>query len=493
MLNILEPFDLKKLGAGSVEARHLMAEAMRRAFADRARYLGDPGFTKVPEFLTTNDHARKLAADIDPAKATKSEDIAKDIPLTEGPTSTTHFSVIDKDGMAVSNTYTLEENYGSRVVVRGAGYILNNEMGDFNTRPGVTTRKGRIGTEPNLVAPGKRMLSSMTPTIIAKGGKVYLVTGSPGGRTIINTVLCVVTNVIDFEMDVRAAVDYPRQHHQWFPDELRLESPDPTVVSKLEAMGHVVKTHRQGRPLDLGRSEVRRVSRGGGQADQRKGGRVLSDHASVRHRSLSRPGSLNHARDISVPPVEDVQHVADHPAHVLDGRVRAGGHVGSEQDVVEAEQGIVGPGRFGSNTSMAAPATSCRGSRPLPRGIVRTSPRLVLIRIAVGFISAQQGAPTRALIAGPHVHVQRDDVGLTESVDLSTTVAGIVSRGPRRAGRCRSPACRSCARSARPPADPAHAQDADRQLFRAARRRARRVRVELRRLVHAVPKERPRP
>jgi gamma-glutamyltranspeptidase/glutathione hydrolase len=246
VLNVLEAYDLKKLGAGSADARHLMAEAMRRGFADRARHLGDPGFTKVPEFLTTKEHARKLAADIDPAKASKSEAVAKDIPLTDEPPNTTHYSVIDKDGMAVSNTYTLEENYGSRVVVRGAGYILNNEMGDFNTRPGVTTRKGRIGTEPNLVAPGKRMLSSMSPTILAKGGKVYLVTGSPGGRTIINTVLCVVTNVVDFDMDVRAAVDFPRQHHQWFPDELRLETPDPAVVKKLEAMGHVVKSHRQG-------------------------------------------------------------------------------------------------------------------------------------------------------------------------------------------------------------------------------------------------------
>lgn len=246
MLNVLEPFDLKKLGAGSAEARHRMTEAMRRAFADRARYVGDPGFTEVPEFLTTKEHGSKLAAGIDPAKATKSEDVAKDIPLTDESTNTTHFSVIDKNGMAVSNTYTLEENYGSRVVVRGAGYILNNEMGDFNTRPGVTTRKGRIGTDPNLVAPGKRMLSSMTPTVVAKGGKVYLVTGSPGGRTIINTVLCVVTNVIDFEMDVRAAVDAPRQHHQWFPDELRLEKADPAVVKKLESLGHVVKPHRQG-------------------------------------------------------------------------------------------------------------------------------------------------------------------------------------------------------------------------------------------------------
>jgi gamma-glutamyltranspeptidase/glutathione hydrolase len=148
--------------------------------------------------------------------------------------------------MAVSNTYTLEASYGSRVVVRGAGYILNNEMGDFNARPGVTTRSGRIGTDPNLVAPGKRMLSSQTPTIVSKDGKPVLITGSPGGRTIINTVLCVVTNVIDFDMDVQAAVDAPRQHHQWFPDVLLLEAKDAELARNLEALGHKVRTHRQG-------------------------------------------------------------------------------------------------------------------------------------------------------------------------------------------------------------------------------------------------------
>src|SRR5439155_11992532 len=123
--------------------------------------------------------------------------------------------VIDKDGMAVANTYTLEHSYGSKVVVRGAGFLLNNQMGDFNWQPGITDRKGHIGTEPNLIAAGKRMLSSQTPTIIAKNGKAVLITGSPGSRTIINTVLCVVVNVIDFGMDVQAAVDAPRMHHQW--------------------------------------------------------------------------------------------------------------------------------------------------------------------------------------------------------------------------------------------------------------------------------------
>lgn len=246
MLNVLEQFDLKSMGAGTAATRHLMAEAQRRAYADRARYVGDPDFVKVPDFLTSKEHARKQKESIDLTKASASASIAPDITLADESKETTHFSVVDRDGMAVSNTYTLEESYGSRVVVRGAGYILNNEMGDFNARPGVTTTKGRVGTLPNQVAPGKRMLSSQTPTIVTKDGKVFLVTGSPGGRTITNTVLCVVTNVIDFGMDIQAAVDFPRQHHQWFPDELRVEKPTAELTKALVARGHVVKSHRQG-------------------------------------------------------------------------------------------------------------------------------------------------------------------------------------------------------------------------------------------------------
>jgi gamma-glutamyltranspeptidase / glutathione hydrolase len=242
MLNMLEEFDLKKLGAGTAETRHVMAEAMRRAFVDRAKYLGDPEFTRIPAFLTDKDYAKKLASTIAVDRATPSASLADGITLSSESGDTTHFSIIDAAGMAVSNTYTLEDSYGSRVAVRGAGYILNNEMGDFNSRPGVTTAKGRIGTESNLVAPGKRMLSSQTPTIIAKGGKTVLITGSPGGRTIINTVACVVTNVIDFEMDIQAAVDAPRQHHQWFPDELKLEDKNPDLRKKLEGFGHKVAT-----------------------------------------------------------------------------------------------------------------------------------------------------------------------------------------------------------------------------------------------------------
>ncbi|HEX5272561.1 MAG TPA: gamma-glutamyltransferase [Gemmataceae bacterium] len=248
MLNILENFDLRKQGRYSPETLHLMIESMRRAYYDRALHLGDPAFTKVPAALTTKDYARTLARAIDPKKATRSEDLAKDIPLAREGDSTTHFSVIDRDGMAVANTTTLERSFGSRVVVKGAGFLLNDEMIDFNWRPGVTDRQGGIGTEPNLIAPGKRMLSSQTPTVVAKGGKVVLVTGSPGSRTIINTVLCVVVNVVDFDMDVRAAVDAPRLHHQWFPDEVRFEGTReyPEAVKKLKEMGHTVIGIRQG-------------------------------------------------------------------------------------------------------------------------------------------------------------------------------------------------------------------------------------------------------
>jgi gamma-glutamyltranspeptidase / glutathione hydrolase len=248
MLNILENFHLREQGRWSPATLHLMIEAMRRAYCDRARYLGDPAFTEIPAHLTTKEYARPLAQGIDRTRATRSEDLARDIPLAGEGDSTTHFSVIDKDGMAVSNTYTLERSYGSRVVVRGAGFLLNDEMIDFNWRPGVTDRQGTIGTKPNQIAPGKRMLSSQTPTIVARNGKVVLVTGSPGSRTIINTVLCVVVNVIDFDMDIRAAVDAPRLHHPWFPDVARLERPDqaPEAVAALKKMGHTVSGGRQG-------------------------------------------------------------------------------------------------------------------------------------------------------------------------------------------------------------------------------------------------------
>jgi gamma-glutamyltranspeptidase/glutathione hydrolase len=245
MLNMLEAFDLKAKGFASAEAKHFEIEAMRRAYLDRARYLGDPDFVQVPlTKLLSKEYARTLASTIDPARATSSLELGKDIITTvaQEPDETTHFSVIDRGGMAVSNTYTLEGGYGSRVVVKGAGFLLNNEMGDFNKNPGVTLADGTIGTPANLIDPGKRMLSSMTPTIVSRDGRVVLITGSPGGRTIINTVFTVVLAATEFGMNVRAAVDAPRMHHQWLPDTVTLERAAATeeLLQKLRAMGHTV-------------------------------------------------------------------------------------------------------------------------------------------------------------------------------------------------------------------------------------------------------------
>jgi gamma-glutamyltranspeptidase/glutathione hydrolase len=198
------------------------------------------------------DYARELARTIDLARATPSEQLAPEIHLAEESESTTHFSVVDGDGMAVANTYTLEHSYGSRVVVRGAGFLLNNEMSDFNWRPGHTDRQGRIGTAANQIAPGKRMLSSQTPTIVVRDGRPVLVTGSPGGRTIINTVLGVLTSVLEYQTPLRDAIDAPRLHHQWFPDEVRfeasLQSKHGAALERLREMGHrfAAKPSKQG-------------------------------------------------------------------------------------------------------------------------------------------------------------------------------------------------------------------------------------------------------
>lgn len=252
MLNVLEPFELRRRGRWSPETLHLMIEAMRRAYRDRARWLGDSDFVEIPSHLTTKEYAAELAASIEPAQATPSVALADDIPLADEPPSTTHFSVVDRCGMAVSNTYTLEHSYGSRIVVRGAGFLLNNEMGDFNWRPGYTDRRGVIGTPANVIAPGKRMLSSQTPTIIARDGHPVLLTGSPGGRTIINTVLCITLNVLEFEMDLRSAIDAPRLHQGWFPDVVRFEGAmqpaHRATIQRLISWGHDVEQqpYRQG-------------------------------------------------------------------------------------------------------------------------------------------------------------------------------------------------------------------------------------------------------
>jgi gamma-glutamyltranspeptidase/glutathione hydrolase len=247
-LDILENFDLRAQGRWSGETLHLMAEAAKRAFRDRASSLGDPDRVTIPSRLTQKEYARTLAQGIDLHHATPSVQLAGEIPIATEPAHTTHFSVIDQERTAVSCTYTLENMYGSRIVVPGAGFLLNDEMNDFAWHPGITDTTGNIGTPPNQVAPGKRMLSSMCPTIVLKDGKPYFITGSPGGRTIINTVLCLLVNVLDFDMDPRTAIDAPRFHHQWFPDRIRLEPKlareHPALVKQLEAMGHVVRVSK---------------------------------------------------------------------------------------------------------------------------------------------------------------------------------------------------------------------------------------------------------
>ena len=254
MLNIVERLDLKSKGLLTPRALHLQIEAMRRAYLDRARHLGDPDFTDIPvRRLISKEHARALAWTIQPRRATSSAALGKDLlrsaaPLPE-PEETTHYSVLDRDGMAVVTTTTLEGGYGSHVVVKGAGFLLNNEMGDFNRKPGETNLDGDIGTAANLIAPGKRMLSSMTPTLVLRDGKVVLMTGSPGGRTIINTVLTVVLGVVEYGLNGRAAVDLPRVHHQWLPDRATIEEQgaSESLLAELRAMGHTVeKRSRQG-------------------------------------------------------------------------------------------------------------------------------------------------------------------------------------------------------------------------------------------------------
>jgi gamma-glutamyltranspeptidase / glutathione hydrolase len=277
MLNILENYDLKKYGRWSPETMHLMIEAMKRGYADRARYLGDPDFTKIPAELSTKEYAKKLAAGIDLKKPTPGKDLAPEITLDKESESTTHFSVIDKDGMAVSNTYTLENSYGNHVVVRGAGYLLNNEMTDFNPKPGLTTTGGLIGTKPNQIAPGKRMLSSQTPVLVSRDGKPVLVTGSPGGRTIPNTVACVVLNVTEFEMSLADAVSAPRLHHQWFPDAAKFEGVKqyPDLVATLKALGHNVSEARQGDAHSIGIDPKTGLRTGA--ADKRRDGKAVGE------------------------------------------------------------------------------------------------------------------------------------------------------------------------------------------------------------------------
>ena len=242
-LNILEGYDLRKMGANSADAVHMMAESMKRAYADRARYLGDPDFNKnMPiDRLLSKAHADELRKTISPKRTTPSSPTTFDWPHESN--ETTHVSIVDGNHNAASMTYTLEQGYGVKIVVPGGGFLLNNEMGDFNAAPGLTTAEGLVGTDPNLAAPGKRMLSSMAPTILAKDGTLFMVSGSPGGRTIINTTLETIVGAIDFGLNAQEAVDAPRFHHQWLPDEINYERTgfSPDTLRELERRGHVLK------------------------------------------------------------------------------------------------------------------------------------------------------------------------------------------------------------------------------------------------------------
>jgi gamma-glutamyltranspeptidase / glutathione hydrolase len=239
-LNVLESYDVKAMGFGSSRYVHHVAEALRRAFADRVRWLGDPALVKdMPvDRLVSKGYAEALRKTIREDRASVSSPTTFEWPAESA--ETTHFSVVDGDRNAVALTFTLEDGYGSKIVVPGAGFLLNNEMGDFNAGPGLTDETGLVGTEPNLAAPRKRMLSSMTPTIVVRGGRPYLVTGSPGGRSIPSTVLLTLLNVLDFGMNAQEAIDAPRFNHQWLPDVIQFERHglSPDTIEALAARGH---------------------------------------------------------------------------------------------------------------------------------------------------------------------------------------------------------------------------------------------------------------
>jgi len=254
MLNILEGFELGKLNSGSAERYHLMTEAMRRAFADRAEFMGDSDFVKVPVAgLIDKSYAGKLRSTINAGRASTSVEVSAGRPTGYESEETTHFTVVDAEGNAVANTYTLNNSYGSAAVAKGTGIILNDEMDDFAAKPGTPNMYGLIQGERNAVAPRKRPLSAMTPTfVLRKDGSLWFTVGSPGGPTIINTALCVITNVVDYDMNIQQAIDFPRIHHQWLPDELVFEPNGLSADAQkaLEAFGH-----KLARPRTLGEAQ----------------------------------------------------------------------------------------------------------------------------------------------------------------------------------------------------------------------------------------------
>lgn len=258
MLKMSQMYNLDKMQFQSAESVNLMTEIERRSFADRGKYLGDPDFYKVPvKELVDEEYLRKRMESFVPGKAGNSTDIIEGIiPESE---ETTHFSVMDSEGNAVSVTTTINGNYGSRTVVGGAGFLLNNEMDDFSVKPGVPNMFGAVGQEANAIQPHKRMLSSMTPTIVLKDGKPWIVLGTPGGTTIITSVYQTIVNIMDFNMSAHDAVNKPKFHHQWLPDLISIEKGfDENVIKQLEQMGYKIEMRNA-----IGRTEVIMVNADG--------------------------------------------------------------------------------------------------------------------------------------------------------------------------------------------------------------------------------------
>lgn len=258
MLKMAEHYPLKDYGFGSAKAVHLMTEIERLAYADRAQYLGDKDYYSVPvRTLTSAAYLKKRRNDIPADKAGSSKDIQAGV-LNPASEETTHFDVMDKEGNAVSITTTLNGGYGSRVVVGGAGFFLNNEMDDFSIKPGVPNMYGAVGNEANAIAPGKRMLSSMTPTIVLNKGKVWLVVGTPGGTTITTSVFQSIVDMVDFKLSAEETINRPKFHHQWLPDELYVEAAFPTATrDSLKAMGYTITERGH-----IGRTEIIAVKDG---------------------------------------------------------------------------------------------------------------------------------------------------------------------------------------------------------------------------------------
>ncbi len=273
MMGMLEGTGYEKYGAGSAASIHWMAEAMRRYFADRSEYLGDPDFYRVPvSGLLDREYIARLRTTIDPERATPSASVRPGKPRREEPSETTHYSVVDAAGNAVAVTYTLNGGYGSGVTAPGLGFLLNNEMDDFAANPGSPNMYGLVQGEANSIQPRKRPLSSMTPAIVVRDGKLFMVAGSPGGPRIITTVLEVVLNVLDFKMNMQEAVDAPRFHHQWLPDKLVVEPEiSPDTLALLRARGHTVEPVRS-----IGEAAAILVDRGWleGAADPRSEGKA---------------------------------------------------------------------------------------------------------------------------------------------------------------------------------------------------------------------------